>query len=97
MLNSKDCRVCRLIRFYLLLAFPLIVIMGIGSLDTEANLGASRWIAPVELIDYLAWGAASAVVLIVAYRGYIEFWIPKRQKSVLARLLESDEVSQEKD
>ena len=87
MQNSKDCAVCRLVRFYLLLAIPLIAMIGLGSLGTADDSRAVIWFARVELIDFLAWGSVLALVIILAYRVYVEFWIPKRRSRALAQIL----------
>ncbi len=87
MQNSKDCAVCRLIRFYLMLAVPLIAMVGLGSLGVGDETQSVVWFARVELIDFLAWGSAFALVTILAYRVYVEFWIPKKRSKALAEIL----------
>ena len=87
MQKSNECNVCRLIRFYLLLAVPLIAMVGLGSLDAGDGAQSVVWFARVELIDFLAWGSALALITIVAYRGYVEFWIPKKRSRALAEIL----------
>ena len=90
MLNSGDCQVCRLVRFYLLLAVPLVAILGLGSFGSNES-GIQIWFARVELIDYLAWGALAGLIVIVSYRGYLEFWAPKRRRAALERLLKDND------
>lgn len=85
--KSNECAVCRLIRFYLFLAVPLIAMVGLGSLGAGDEAQSVVWLARVELIDFLAWGSAFALIIIVAYRGYVEFWIPKRRSKALAEIL----------
>lgn len=87
MQKSKDCAVCRLVRFYLMLAVPLIAMIGLGSLGTVDDSQAVIWFARVEVIDFLAWGSLLALVVILAYRGYVEFWVPKRRSRALAQIL----------
>ena len=87
MQKSKDCAVCRLVRFYLMLAVPLIAMIGLGSLGTVDDSQAVIWFARVEVIDFLAWGSALALITIVAYRGYVEFWLPKKRSRALAEIL----------
>lgn len=89
--KSEDCTVCRLVRFYLLLAFPMIAILGLRSLDPQDERSTVMWIARVELIDFLAWGSAVALVTILAYRGYVEFWIPKKRSKALAEILRNQD------
>ena len=90
MFNSGDCQVCKLVRFYLLLAVPLVAILGLGSFGSNES-GMQIWFARVELIDYLAWGASAGLLLIVSYRGYLEFWVPKRRRAALERLLKDND------
>ena len=90
MFNSGDCQVCRLVRFYLLLAVPLIAILGLGSLGSNDS-GMKIWFARVELIDYMAWGALAGLLVIVSYRGYLEFWVPKRRRAALERLVQDND------
>lgn len=90
MFNSGDCQVCRLVRFYLLLAVPLIAILGLGSLGSNDS-GMQIWFARVELIDYMAWGALAGLLVIVSYRGYLEFWVPKRRRAALERLVQDND------
>ncbi len=90
MFNSGDCQVCRLVRFYLFLAVPLVVILGLGSVGSDES-GMQIWFARVELIDYLAWGALAGLLVIVSYRGYLEFWVPKRRRAALERLVKDND------
>ena len=89
MRKSTDCPVCRLIRFYLLLVVPLIAILGLNSLGSGSgpNEAKPMWFARVELIDFLAWGALFSLLCIFIYRAYMEFWVPRRRKVVLEKLL----------
>ena len=88
--DSGECRICRIVRLYLLLAVPLVAILGMGSISAGES-GMKIWFARVELIDYLAWGSLGALFLIVFYRGYIEYWAPKRRKAKLEQLLTDDD------
>ena len=58
---GEDCAVCRLIRVYLLFAVPLLALVGVSTL--EGGEKARFWLARVELIDILAWGALAACPL----------------------------------
>jgi len=88
--NSKDCAVCKLIRFYLLLAVPLIAVLGFGSLDSQNPSELPIWFARVELIDVMAWMSASALALVLIYRIYTDIWVPKKREKAINRLLEQD-------
>ena len=90
MANSKDCAVCKLIRFYLLLAVPLIAVLGLGSLDSQNASELPIWFARVELIDVMAWMSASALALVLVYRIYTDIWVPKKREKAINRLLEQD-------
>ena len=87
MRRTEDCRICRLIRFYLLLAAPLIAIIGIGAMNSTESAGSRLWFADVALIDFLAYGALAALVTVIGYRSYVEFWLPKRRARALEQML----------
>ena len=70
-----------------MLAVPLIAMVGLGSLGVGDETQSVVWFARVELIDFLAWGSAFALVTILAYRVYVEFWIPKKRSKALAEIL----------
>ena len=80
-MSSEDCAVCRLIRTYLFLAVPLLALVGVRSM--EGGAATSLWIARVELIDLLAWGALAALVAITLYRAYDEYYLPSRRLRAL--------------
>ena len=86
--KSADCPVCRLVRLYLLLAVPLIAVLGTLSVDSTENSMGPMWFARVELIDILAWGSLAALLLVLCYRLYADYWIPKQRQRSLERLLE---------
>ena len=88
--KPTDCAVCRLVRFYLLLAVPLIAVVGMSSVDPTEDSIAPMWFARVELIDILAWGSLAALLLVLCYRLYADYWIPKRRQRSLERLLGND-------
>ena len=91
MAKSNDCAICRLIRFYLLLAVPLIAVLGFGSLDPQNPSESPIWFARVELIDVMAWLSATALVLVLVYRIYTDVWVPKKREKALNRLLDRDQ------
>jgi hypothetical protein len=78
---SEDCAVCRLIRVYLLFAVPLLALVGASTM--EGGEKARLWVARVELIDILAWGALAALVAITSYRAYEEYYLPRRRLRAL--------------
>ena len=85
--KSDDCAVCRLVRFYLLLAVPLIAVLGTLSVDSTEDNIEQMWFARVELIDILAWGSLAALFHVLCYRVYTDIWIPKQRQRSLERLL----------
>ena len=44
-MRSSDCKTCRLVRMYLLVAAPLLVILGSQSLsrESETTMGLPEW------------------------------------------------------
>ena len=79
MKKTEDCNVCRLVRFYLLLSVPLVAVLGMGTLNPEAQDVNAVWFARVELINFLAGAALSALMIIVAYRAYTEYVLPQKR------------------
>lgn len=84
--DTKGCAVCRIVRTYLLIAVPLLAMVGFSSMS-EGNATAAPWFARVELISFLASFAVIALVLIVAYRVHEEYWIPRKNKEKLESLV----------
>ena len=92
---GADCPVCKLIRTYLLLAVPLLAFVAASTMSEQGS--ARLWFARVELIDILSWGSLAALVVIVAYRAYQEFYLPKSRVRALEAMklsLEKQDVSQ---
>jgi len=81
---SSDCRVCKVIRTYLLFAIPLIALVGLQARDSES--ASKHWFARAELIDFLAWGSLSALVLVTLYRIYEEYYLPRRRIEKLQQI-----------
>ena len=80
---AQDCAVCKIIRTYLLFAVPLLALVGASTMG--GGLGsATPWFARVELIDLLSWGCLAALILIVAYRAYEEYYLPGKRERALA-------------
>ncbi len=84
MIQKSDCQVCKIIRTYLMFAVPLIALVGISA-GSENNDG-QLWFARVELIDLLSWGCLAALVAIVLYRAYQEYYLPIQQERKLTAL-----------
>jgi hypothetical protein len=85
--RSGDCAVCKLVRFYLLLAAPLLVILGAGALDSTGEMTSSMWFARVELIEFLSTGSVIALVVVISFKAYHEYWRPRRRARAIEELL----------
>ena len=80
---AQDCAICKIIRTYLLFAVPLLALVGASTMG--GGLGsATPWFARVELIDLLSWGCLAALILIVVYRAYEEYYVPRKRERALA-------------
>ena len=86
-MNKGDCAVCRLIRVYLLFAVPLLALVGASTMEGGEN--ARLWVARVELVDMLAWGALAALLAITSYRAYEEYYLPRRRLQALEAVKQS--------
>ena len=86
---ESGCAVCKLIRFYLLLAAPLIVMLGFSQLNSDEAMYGDFWIARVELIDFLAYGSLLALFTIIGFRAYQEYWQPRKRQRRLHKLLDN--------
>lgn len=93
---AQDCAICKIIRTYLLFAVPLLALIGATTLD--GGLDSTPWFARVELIDLLSWGCLAALGLIVSYRAYEEYYLPrKRARALLEAQLRFNEVAEQYD
>ncbi|NCZ62920.1 MAG: hypothetical protein EBY62_03735 [Cellvibrionales bacterium] len=79
---AQECVVCKIIRTYLLFAVPLLALVGASTMDGGMN--GTPWFARVELIDLLSWGCLVALVVIVVYRAYQEYYLPARRQVRMA-------------
>lgn len=86
MADHQECKVCKLIRFYLLLALPLIAMVGLSVNTPTSETAAVPWFAKVALIDFLAYGSAAALVGVISYRAYHEYVVPRRRARILNEL-----------
>tara|TARA_Y100000991_G_scaffold107378_1_gene81014 strand:- start:742 stop:1071 length:330 start_codon:yes stop_codon:yes gene_type:complete len=81
--SGTDCAVCKIIRTYLLFAVPLLALVGASTMD--GGITSVPWFARVEIIDLLSWGCLAALVVIVSYRAYQEFYLPRKREQALER------------
>lgn len=79
---STDCPTCRIIRTYLLFAVPLLALVAASTMDDGVR--STPWFARVEIIDLLSWGCLAALVAIVGYKAYQEYYLPKKREQALA-------------
>ena len=79
---AQDCAVCKIIRTYLLFAVPLLALVAASTMDDGVR--TAPWFARVEIIDLLSWGCLAALIAIVAYRAYQEYYLPKKRERALA-------------
>ena len=56
---------------------PLLALVGVSTMEGDEK--ARFWLARVELIDILAWGALAALLAITSYRAYEEYYLPRRR------------------
>ena len=92
--KSEGCAVCRLVRMYLLLAVPLIAVLGTGSMTSYDDKNQSIWFARVELIDFLAAASILGLFAVIAYKLYEEYWLPIRRERAIKDL--KDRIGPEK-
>ena len=79
---GTDCTICKIIRTYLLFAVPLLALVAASTM--EDGVRSTPWFARVEIIDLLSWGCLAALITIVAYRAYQEYYLPKKREQALA-------------
>ena len=84
--DKKECAVCRIVRTYLLIAVPLLAMVGFSSMSGDRDV-VTPWFARVELISFLAAFAVTSLVAVVAFRAYQEFWAPKKKREKLESLV----------
>ena len=81
---KQDCTVCRIIRTYLLFAVPLLAL--VGSATMQDGYLSSLWITNVLLIDLMAWGCLTALMVIISWRAYQEYFLPRKRKKRLEQI-----------
>jgi hypothetical protein len=60
----------------------------------DGGMNGTPWFARVELIDLLSWGCLVALVVIVVYRAYQEYYLPaRRQRALLEAKARFDEIA----
>ena len=97
LVDRQECKVCKLIRFYLLLALPLIAMVGLSVNGPTSDPVEVPWFARVALIDFLAYGSAAALVGVIAYRAYHEYVLPRRRARILSKLREKSSKEESAD
>ena len=89
---GQDCAVCRIVRFYLLMALPLLVMLGAGAMGSGDARSTPIWFANVQLINVLAGLSLTSLVVVLLYKLYSEFWLPKKRMKALDRLREKSQM-----
>ena len=84
--NKSDCAVCKIVRTYLLIAVPLLAMVGFSSMSGDREV-VTPWFARVELINFLAALAVTSLATVVAFKAYQEFWSPKKKRERLESLV----------
>ena len=79
---GTDCTICKIIRTYLLFAVPLLALVAAST--KEDGVRSTPWFARVEIIDLLSWGCLAALIAIVGYKAYQEYYLPKKREQALA-------------
>ena len=75
-------------------AVPLLALVGISAGSEKSD--GQFWFARAELIDLLSWGCLAALVAIVLYRAYQEYYLPIQQERKLTALREQFEEESER-
>ena len=52
----------------------------------DGGISSVPWFARVEIIDLLSWGCLAALVAIVSYRAYQEYYLPRKREQALERV-----------
>ena len=79
-LVKNDCPTCRIIRNFLFLAAPMILILAINNNRPEAEAFALTMPLGIDLIDVVSYGSLLLLCVLVAYRYYQEFYKPKQDE-----------------
>ena len=75
---KNDCPTCRIIRTFLYLAAPMVLILGVYNNKSGADEIGFK--LPFDLISVISYGALLAMIGMVAFRYYQEFYKPKRDQ-----------------
>jgi hypothetical protein len=72
---SNDCTICKYTRYFFYAAAPIVILIGMGS---GPGVSPSLQFITVDLGDYLAAGILIALVSLIIFRTYIEYYVPWR-------------------
>ena len=75
---KNDCPTCRIIRTFLYLAAPMVLLLGVY--NNKPGAGEVGFKLPFDLISVVSYGALLAMIGMVAFRYYQEFYKPKRNR-----------------
>ena len=74
---SNDCTICKYTRYFFYAAAPIVILIGMGS---GPGVSPSLKFITVDLGDYLAVGILIALVSLIIFRTYIEYYVPWRDE-----------------
>ena len=72
---KTDCQTCKYIRYFFYAAAPIVILIGMGG---GPGTSPSLEFITVDLGDYLAVGIMIALVSLIIFRTYIEYYVPWR-------------------
>lgn len=72
---ANDCTICKYTRYFFYAAAPIVILIGMGS---GPGVSPSLQFITIDLGDYLAAGILIALVSLIIFRTYIEYFVPWR-------------------
>ena len=74
---ANDCTICKYTRYFFYAAAPIVILLGMGS---GPGVSPSLQFITVDLGDYLAVGILIALVSLIIFRAYVEYYVPWRDE-----------------
>ena len=72
---SNECILCKYTRYFFYAAAPIVILIGMGG---GPGVAPSLQFITVDLGDYLAVGILIALVSLIIFRAYVEYYVPWR-------------------
>lgn len=91
----QDCKVCRTIRTFLYIGAPLVVLLGVYNNQPEAERFAFVIPFGIDPIDVVSYGALIGLIVMVAYRAYQEYYLPRRRERELSEWSKAREIKRD--